>query len=183
MQRTRHAAHRAMLDGECPLNAAPEESEMSVRTSARIGAGAAALAIAICNAAFARPPTHRELGATFKVLATGPAVTVEIRLKPRASFDTVHVEAGSGVGSLTPPCSFTSVVRGGSYVCRVNVTHAPDRASLTLNVVGERQVDPSKPRIFEVSHFTIANPEFVAPARKPSSRPTPGLELRRGATR
>src|SRR6185312_11683719 len=153
---------------------------MSVRTTHRIGV-AAVLALAVCTGAFASPPSHRQLGASFTVLSAGQTVTVEIRLKPRASFDTVRVEAGSGAESLTPPCSFANVVRGGSYVCRVNVTHAPDEASLTLNIVGERQIDPSKPRVFEVRHFTIANPGFVAPARKGSSRPTPGLETRRPA--
>ena len=150
---------------------------MSVHTSARVSLLAAALAFAVCSGASASPPTHRQLGASFKILSAGRTVTVEIRLEPRASFDTVHVEAGSGVESLSPPCSFTSVVRGGSYVCRVNVTHVSDQASLTLNVVGERRVDPTKPRVFEVSHFTIPNPEFVAPAQKRSSRPTPGLKL------
>jgi hypothetical protein len=159
--------------------------QVNADVSARFSAAAAALALAVCSGASASPPSDRQLGATFEVLAAGQSVTVEIRLKPRASFDSVRVEAGSGVGSLTPPCAFTNVVPGGSYVCRVNVTHAAGAASLTLNVVGELQpspqTSPGRARIFEVSPFTIANPEFVAPAQKRSIRPTPGLTLKRAA--
>ncbi|MGH8133919.1 MAG: hypothetical protein ACRETP_11935 [Steroidobacteraceae bacterium] len=89
----------------------------------------------------------------------------------------VRIEAASGVGSLTPPCSFTAVVIGGSYVCRVNVSPKAGEASLTVNVVGEKTVDPERPRVVEVNHFTLATPGFTAPAVKRSSKPTPGLVL------
>ena len=71
------------------------------------------------------------------------------KLKPKLSFDTVRVEAASGVGSMTPPCSFSAIQVGGSYVCRVDVSHKAGEASLTLNVVGERTTDPANPRVVE----------------------------------
>jgi len=138
---------------------------------------AAAISVVLASVAFATPPTHNALGATFKVISKGQTSTIEIRLKPKTSFDTVTVEAASGVGSLTPPCSFTAVVVGGSYACQVSVSHKTGEASLTLNVVGEKTLDPERPRLVEVSHFTLANAGFVAPAVKRLHKPTPGLIL------
>ena len=138
---------------------------------------AVSISVFLAGVAWATPPTHNAMGATFKVISEGQTSTIEIRLKPRTSFDTVRVEAASGVGSLTPPCSFTTVVVGGSYACQVNVSHKTGEASLTLNVVGEKTVDPERPRLVEVSHFTISNAGFAAPKAKRSSRPTPGLVL------
>src|SRR2546421_5716232 len=138
---------------------------------------AAAISVVLASVALATPPTHNALGATFKVISRGQTSTIEIRLKPKTSFDTVRVEAASGVGSLTPPCSFTAVVVGGSYACQVSVSHKTGEASLTLNVVVEKTVDPRKPRLLEVSHFTLANAAFVAPAVKPVPQPRPGLLL------
>ncbi len=43
--------------------------------------------------------------------------------------------------------------------------------------LGEKTVDPKKPRLVEVSHFTLANAGFVAPAVKRLHKPTPGLIL------
>jgi hypothetical protein len=60
---------------------------------------------------------------------------------------------------------------------RVNVSHKAREASLTLNVVGEKMVDPQKPRLVEVSHFTFANAGFVAPGSKRLNRPASGLIL------
>ena len=138
---------------------------------------AAAISVVLASVALATPPTHNALGATFKVISRGPTSIIEIRLKPRTSFDTVRVEAASGVGSLTPPCSFTEVVAGGSYACQVSVSHKTAEASLTLNVVGEKTVDSRKPRLVEVSHFTLANAAFVTPAVKRTNKPTPSLIL------
>ncbi len=138
---------------------------------------AAGISVVLASVALATPPTHNALGATFKVISRGQTSTIEIRLKPRTSFDTVRVEAASGVGSLTPPCSFTAVVVGGSYACQVSVSHRIGEASLTLNVVGEKTVDPERPRLVEVSHFTLANAAFVTPAVKRLHKPTPSLIL------
>lgn len=150
---------------------------MIAHKPAGLAAMAVALAVVLASGASASPPVHRQLGTKFKVLAGGQTVTVEVRLKPLATFASVRVEPGSGVGSLSPPCSFSDVVRGGSYVCQVNVTHAPGHASLTLNVVGEKQLQAGKPREFEVSHFTIPNADYVAPARNKTRKPTPGLAV------
>jgi hypothetical protein len=142
---------------------------------------ATGMSIFLASVAWATPPTHNAMGATLKVISKGQTSTIEIRLKPRTSFDTVRVEAASGVGSLTPPCSFTAVVVGGSYACQVSVSHKTGEASLTLNVVGEKTVDPERPRLVEVSHFTLANPGFVATTtnhlEKRPSKPAPSLTL------
>lgn len=150
---------------------------MKAQKIARAAGVAVALAFAVCVTAFANPARNRQLGATFRIVSPGNIATVEVTLRPRTSFDVVRVEAGSGVQSLTPPCSFAQVVEGGFYVCRVNVTQKPGEASMTLNVIGEKTVDPAKPRLFAMSHFTIANRNSAAPAHKRSRRPTPGLRL------
>jgi len=125
---------------------------------------AATLSFASIGPTAASPATSNSLGAAFVVIAKGTTSTVEITLHPSAPFDTVKVEAGSGVSVLSPPCAFSRVVAGGHYVCRVNVTQDARQASLTLNVVGEKTLDPANPPIIEVSHFTISNDSFVAPA-------------------
>jgi hypothetical protein len=140
----------------------------------------AGMFLVLASVASATPPSQNALGTTFKLVSKGQTNTVEISLKPTTSFDTVSVEGASGVESLTPPCSFSSVVVGGSYVCRVNVTQKAGEASFTLNVVGIKTLDPAKPRLVEVSHFTIANADFVAPKSKQSKKPTPGLVLSPG---
>ena len=137
----------------------------------------AGMFLVVAGVASATPPTQNALGSTFKVISKGQTSTVEISLKPTSSFDTVRVEGASGVESLTPPCSFSSVVVGGSYVCQVNVTHKAGEASLTLNVVGLKTIDPAKPKLVEVDHFTIDNADFVAPSAKPSNKPRPSLKL------
>jgi len=114
--------------------------------------------------ALASPSTPNSLGTVFAVVSKGPTSTIEITLHPTAPFDSVKVEAGSGVATLTPPCAFSRVATGGNYVCRVNVTQAAQDASLSLNVIGQRIADPAKPPIVEISHFTISNDSFVEPA-------------------
>jgi len=136
------------------------------------GAGCALLFVAV---GLASPPSRNTLGATFRVITSGPSSIVEITLRPSAAWDTVRVEAASGVGALTPPCSFSAVAAGGSYACRVSVSHKAGEASLTLNVVGLRAVDPAKPRLVEISHFTLPNAAFIAPAARKSTRPISGL--------
>jgi len=153
---------------------------------------AAGVALLVTGVALASPPVHNSLGATFRVVSKGATSIIEIRLKPKAPFDSVRVEAASGVGTLAPPCAFSDVVPGGSYSCQVNVSAKQGAASLTLNLVGEKTVDPEKPRIVEVSHFTLATSNVPAPAvrrsdksaARPASqqfvtpdRPTPGLVL------
>jgi hypothetical protein len=137
----------------------------------------AAILLASAGVASATPPSQNALGTAFKVIAKGHTNIVEISLKPTSSFDTVRVEAASGVESLTPPCAFSSVVVGGSYVCQVHVTQKAGEASLTLNVVGQRTIDPAKPRLVEVDHFTIDNADYVAPRVKSSNKPAQSFKL------
>ena len=128
--------------------------------------------------ALASPPVQNSMGANFRVISQGATSTIEVYLKPQASFDSVRVEAASGVGSLTPACAFSAVVPGGSYSCQVHVSAAEGAAALTLNVVGERTVDPQKPRLVEVRHFTLNVPGSGAPtvsaAAKSATRLTAG---------
>ncbi len=156
------------------------DSKQGIKMRAQNFLTVASLSVALAGVAAATPPTHNAMGATFKVLSVGQTSTIEIRLKPKASFDTVRVEAASGVGSLTPPCSFTAVVVGGSYVCQVSVSHKAGEPSLTLNVVGENTLDKAMPRLVEVSHFTLANSGYVAPApahKTQLNKATPSLTL------
>ena len=133
------------------------------------------LAIITTTSAFASPPSRNNLGAKFTVLSKGVSSTVQITLRPKTSFDTVTVEAGSGATGITPPCTFADVVRGGTYECSVQVTQKASEASLTLNVVGQRVVNTAKPKLVEVSHFTLLNEAFVTTSGTTSSAEKPLL--------
>jgi len=126
---------------------------------------AARIALVAAGAALASPPAQNGLGAHFRIVSTGTSSVVEIRLQPKAAFDSVRVEAASGVATLTPPCEFAGVSAGARYSCRVNLSARQGAAAMTLNLVGERTVDPDRPRVVEVSHFTLATGSApVAPA-------------------
>ena len=129
----------------------------------------ASLSLAIGTVS-ASVPTSDELGVRFKVLKSGPTATVEIRMTPRRDFDSVIVEAASGVASLTPTCGFSNVavVAGGSYVCRVDVTGKPSDAAMTLNVVARRSGPVVGLPEIEMHHLSIKNAAFV-PAMKNKS--------------
>ena len=161
----------------------PGVLKMGTRKAVWQGLASTCISALLVTIALATPPTPNALGVTYKIVSKGQTNLVEIRLKPTTSFDSVRVEAASGAVSLTPPCAFSGVVVGGAYVCTVSVGHKAEEASLTLNVVGEKTVEPTKPRIVEVSHFTIANAAFVAPAVKRSEKPTPGLILTPGSAK
>jgi hypothetical protein len=107
-------------------------------------------------------PTSNELGVRFKVLKTGSTATIEIRITPRREFDSVAVEAASGVASLNPSCAFSNVtaVAGGSYVCTVDVTGDPSAAAMTINVVARRTIAGYKVPVTEVHHLSVKNPAF-----------------------
>jgi hypothetical protein len=120
----------------------------------------AALAV---GAATASVPTSNDLGVRFKVLKSGPTTTVEIRMTPRRDFDSVTVEAASGVASLAPTCGFANVrvVAGGSYLCRVDVTGKSSEAAMTLNVVARRAVPGGTVPVTEVHHLSVKNSGFA----------------------
>jgi hypothetical protein len=125
--------------------------------------GAAMSVTLAIGTAGASVQTSNELGVQFKVLRTGPTASVEIRLTPRLDFDSVTVEAASGVASLTPSCGFTKlkVVAGGSYVCRVDVTGRPSDAAMTLNVVARRAIPGGRVPVTEVHHLSVRNSAFA----------------------
>ena len=131
---------------------------------ARWPAAIAAISLAI-GATSASVPTSNEVGVRFKVITPGPTVVVEIRLTPRRSFDTVSVEAASGVASLAPPCAFTHVVAGGSYVCRVDLTGKPSDPAMTLNVVAQSVSPGGGLPETEIHHLSVRNASFV-PSKK-----------------
>ena len=130
---------------------------------------------------WASQPTRNSVGASFSVVSLSSTSTVEIRLRPKAAFDTVTVEAGSGVASLNPPCSFHSVVPDGSYACRVDVTHKASDASLTINVVARVTGDPARPARIEISHFTLANSTYIRPKTGTKATHKPLLQSSPGA--
>ncbi len=138
-------------------------------------ATAAGMLALIAGTVSATPPSHTSLGATFKIVSEGRDNIIEIRLRPTASFDTVDVEAGSGVQSFTPPCAFSAVEAGGAYSCQVSVAAKRKHPSFTLNVIGTKAVDPEKPRIVEVHHFTVPNAQFAPPSATRSRQPIPSL--------
>jgi hypothetical protein len=142
----------------------------------------AALALLAASWVAATPPARNDLGTTFSVISRGPTSTIEIRLSPRRSFDRVDVEAGSGVASLSPPCSFSNVVVDGSYLCRIDATAKASDAAMTVNVVGHRAGEAGKPGHFEVGHFTLINPAYVRSKSKPASKPVPGFVTSPNAT-
>ena len=153
---------------------------------------AAGLAWVAAGVALASPPQQNSLGAQFRVLSQGASSVVEIRLQPKAAFDSVRVEAASGVASVTP-CTFTAVTPGQSYSCQVSVSAQQGAPSLTLNLIGEKAVAADRPGIVEVSHFTLATAtapaapaalrsDKSAPRTAPTAltapdQPTPGLIL------
>ncbi len=115
------------------------------------------------GAATASEPMSNDLGVQFKVLKMGPTASVEIRMTPRRDFDSVTVEAASGVASLSPPCAFTRVIAGagGSYVCRMDVTGKPSEAAMTLNVLARRAVPGGTVPVMEVHHLSVRNSAFT----------------------
>jgi hypothetical protein len=169
-----------MLDGEHPMKLDNSNQGCIKMRAQNLLKAVSSLSLVLVGVSLATPPTHNEMGATFRVISKGQTNTIEITLKPKTFFDTVRAEAASGAGSLTPPCSFTTVVVGGSYSCEVNVSHKAGEASLTLNVVGEKTLDREKPRLVEISHFTLANAAYVAPAPAHNThlnKATPSLTL------
>jgi hypothetical protein len=118
------------------------------------------------GSALASTPTVNDLGFGYKIMSLRPTTTVEIRLKPTRSFDTVTVEAASGVASLTPSCGFSGVVAGGSYVCRVDVAGKPADAAMTLSIVASRAEPGGAVPQTEIHHLTLANSSFVRSARR-----------------
>lgn len=144
-----------------PLRLQPLRASVTRLLASWIGAGmGVALAIGTATASV---PTSNELGVRFKVLKAGPTATIEIRMTPRRDFDSVTVEAASGVASLIPSCGFTNltVVAGGSYVCKVEVTGKPAEAAMTLNVIARRAVAGGTVPVVEVHHLTVKNSAFA----------------------
>ncbi len=133
-------------------------------------------AAAVPQAAQASPESGNELGFTYAIVSTGGVVTVDIRLKPTRSFDTVTVEPGSGVASLSPPCQLVSLVTGGSYGCRIEVTGTGDQPGMTVNVVGLRRSPGVPVPASEIHHFSLSNASFAPGARprSPSQHVLPG---------
>jgi hypothetical protein len=119
--------------------------------------------ILLAGSAIASPPTHNQLGYAHKIIRSGATmtVTVEITLKPKRSFDSVSVQAGSGVASISPDCSFIGVTVGGSYACRFDVTGKPTDAAMTVNIVAESTPAPHALVHTEVHHLTVPNSAFV----------------------
>jgi hypothetical protein len=120
--------------------------------------------ILLAGSAIASPPTHNQLGYAHKIIRNGATMTVEITLKPKRSFDSVSVQAGSGVASISPDCSFIGVTVGGSYVCRFDVTGKPTDAAMTVNIVAESTPAPHALVHAEVHHLTMPNSAFVRSA-------------------
>lgn len=125
---------------------------------------AAAFVLLAIGTASATVPTANDLGFRYKIVTSGPMTAIEIRLKPHRSFDAVSVEAASGVASLSPPCAFSVLVAGGSYVCRVDVTGKPSDAAMTLNVVARRANPGSALPSTEIHHVSVKNASFVPSA-------------------
>jgi hypothetical protein len=118
----------------------------------------------LVGSAMASTATHNQLGYAHKIVNSGTTMTVEIRLKPKRSFDTVSVQAGSGVASISPECAFTGLAAGGSYVCRIDVTGKSTDAAMTVNIVAESRPAPNALVETEVHHLTMTNSGFVRPA-------------------
>ena len=132
---------------------------------------ACAAALLAINVAVATVPNSNELGVKFKVLKASPTVTVEIRMTPRRDFDSVTVEAASGVATLVQSCAFSNlaVAAGHSYVCQVDLTGKPTAAAMTLNLIGRRAVPGGVVPVMEVHHLSVKNPSFAPSTRKAAS--------------
>jgi hypothetical protein len=126
---------------------------------ALIGAAAGG-ALAVTAMAFASTATNNELGVKFKSVAAGATTTVEIRLAPRRAFDSVTVEAASGVATLNPPCAFSNVAPGGTYSCRVELTGKTTDPTMTVNVVAQHAA-ANQLLETETHHFSVKNAAFV----------------------
>ena len=120
-------------------------------------------ALLAVGGAGASVPTSNELGVRFKVLRAGTTASIEIRLTPRRDFESVSVEAASGVESLTHSCTFSNakVAAGGSYVCEVPLTGMPSEAAMTLNVIARRTVPGGTVPVMEVHHLSVKNAAFA----------------------
>ena len=140
----------------------PQTPGASARRLAYWMGGGVSILLSI-SAALGSVPTSNELGIRFKVLNSGPTSTVEIRVAPRRDFDSVSVEAASGVASMTAPCGFTKgkLIAGGSYVCRVQIAGKPSEAAMTINVVARREVLGGPVPVMEVHHLSVKNSAFA----------------------
>ena len=125
---------------------------------------AALLLLTGCGIAGASPPTRNELGFHYKVIVATPP-EIEIRLQPRRDFDAVSLEAASGVASVSPPCTFSNLVAGTSYVCRVEIAGAASEPAMTLNVIARRAGMAAGLPITEIHHLTLRNASFSPSAK------------------
>ena len=125
-------------------------------------------------AATASQPTHNQLGFSHRIISSGATVTVEITLKPKHAFDTVSVQGGSGVATLSPDCTFTGVTVAGSYVCRFDVTGKPTDAAMTVNVVAESTPASHAVVQTEVHHLSFRNEAYVRSTPAASSHEVVG---------
>ena len=111
-------------------------------------------------------------------------MTVEVRITPRRDFDSVIVEAASGVASFTPSCGFSNMAvgAGGSYVCRVDLTGKPSEAAMTLNAVARRAAPGGGLPVLEIHYFSIKTSVLFRRKRQKQRRTTSSRVLLREAT-
>jgi hypothetical protein len=127
------------------------------------------LTLTLAAGATASPPLHDDLGLSHKVISVNP-LTVEITLRPKRLFDSVAVEAASGVATLTPACAFSAVTEGGSYSCRFELTGNSTDAAMTVNVVAQHLASANAQALVEVHHLTFRNPAYLHSSPRPSSK-------------
>jgi len=131
--------------------------------------GGALLALAFGAGAAASPPSHDELGFSHKVISASP-LTVEITLRPKRLFDSVAVEAGSGVAAVAPGCAFSAVTEGGIYVCRFELTGNSADPAMTVNIIAQHLPAANAQALLEIHHLTFKNPAYRRSSPGPSSK-------------
>ncbi len=121
--------------------------------------------------ASASVPISNELGLGMKVLSTGATTTVELRLHPKRNFDSVVVEAASGVVSLSSSCplAHAGVVAGRSYTCRVDIAGKSSEAAMTINVIARRSIPGGVVPETEVHNLSISNTGFAVAQKRASA--------------
>jgi hypothetical protein len=127
------------------------------------------LALTLAASATASPPHHDDLGLSYRVISVNP-LSVEITLRPKGLFDSVAVEAASGVESLAPACAFSAVTEGGTYSCRFEVTGNSGDAAVTVNVAAQLLPSAGAQPLLEIHHLTFRNPAYLRPSPRPSSK-------------
>jgi hypothetical protein len=171
----RHVAMMGLPKAPAPMesrtmacNSEPQSRLAGTRAAQLFGG---VFGIFFLSIGLATVPVSNELGLSMKVLKGGATSTVELKFQPKRSFDSVTIEAASGVASLNSSCAFahSGVIAGHSYTCQVDVSGKSSDAAMTVNVIGRRAVPGGVVPETEMHNLSIRNSGFAVAHKRASA--------------